>query len=195
MWTVDQTRILTKGEISRILAELGRKARRSPNTRQNLVLFRLACCCGLRVSELTALRLCDVKVGSDDRPYIQVRKGKGGKDRRVPLWWDRGTLEDLRAFKALRQAQGAANTDWLLTTRDGGRIDRLNARKRFQSCCRLLDRPVTVHDGRHSAVSHWLHAGRSLAEVRDAAGHSNISTTSVYTHLVDDDGTVGNIFG
>ena len=44
-------------------------------------------------------------------------------------------------------------------------------------------------------MSHALQGGRSLAEVRDAAGHSNIATTSVYTHVAsEDDGQVGDLF-
>jgi len=191
-WTVDRSRILTATEIKLVLSELKRKARRSSNTAQNLIIFRLACCCGLRVSELTSLRLCDVRLGT--RPTLKV-KGKGGKVRVVPLHWDAGTLEDLRDWKDHRDSQGAKGRDLLITTRLGGHIDRLNARKRFQACCRCLgDRPVTVHDGRHTFVSHALHAGRSIAEVRDAAGHSNIATTSIYTHLLEDDGEVGNLF-
>jgi site-specific recombinase XerD len=61
----------------------------------------------------------------------------------------------------------------------------------------LLDgrEDATVHDGRHTFVSLSLNGGRSLAEVRDAAGHSSISTTSVYTHCVPDDGSIGSLFG
>lgn len=192
-WTVDRSRILTAIEIQLVLSELKRKARRSLNTAQNLILFRLACCCGLRVSELTSLRLCDVRLGT--RPTLKVI-GKGGKIRVVPLHWDAGTLEDLRAWKNRRDSEGARGCDLFLITRTGSRIDRLNARKRFQACCRCLgERPVTIHDGRHTFISHALHAGRSIAEVRDAAGHSNIATTSIYTHLLEDDGEVGNLFG
>jgi len=192
-WTVDRNRILTANEIQLILKELKRKARRSPNTAQNLILFRLATCCGLRVSELTSLRLCDVRVGT--RPTLKV-VGKGAKTRVVPLYWDAGTLEDIRAWKAHRETQGVKGRDLLIATSKGGQIDRQNARKRFQSCCRCLgERPVTIHDGRHSFISHALHAGRTIAEVRDAAGHSNIATTSIYAHLVEDGGEVGNIFG
>jgi site-specific recombinase XerD len=55
---------------------------------------------------------------------------------------------------------------------------------------------LTIHSGRHSFVSHALQGGRSILEVRGAAGHSSLSTTSIYAHLVDtDDGKVGNLFG
>lgn len=55
---------------------------------------------------------------------------------------------------------------------------------------------LTIHHGRHTFVSHALAGGRTLAEVRDAAGHSNVSVTSAYLHIaVDDDANPGRLFG
>ena len=54
---------------------------------------------------------------------------------------------------------------------------------------------LTIHHGWHTFISHALAGGRSLAEVRDAAGHANVSITSGYLHVaVDDDAVVGNLF-
>ena len=201
---IDQTRILSREEISRILSDLKRRSRRSVNSRMNLTIFRLATCCGLRVSEIIGLRMGDVRIRLD-RPYIYVRRevAKRHRPRRVPLWWDGGTLSDLEAWKTERQAQGAGSTDPFVCSQAKGSLgrslDRFNARARFKSACRTLgpDRvaELTIHHGRHSFVSHSVRH-RSLAEVRDAAGHANIATTSIYTHVAtDDDGAVGNIFG
>jgi hypothetical protein len=56
-------------------------------------------------------------------------------------------------------------------------------------------RTLTIHHGRHTFISHALAGGRTLAEVREAAGHSSLLTTSVYLHVaVDDDGEVGRLF-
>ena len=56
-------------------------------------------------------------------------------------------------------------------------------------------RTLTIHHGRHTFISHALAGGRTLAEVREAAGHSNVSTTSIYLHVaVDDEGAVGRLF-
>jgi integrase/recombinase XerD len=199
-WTVSRERILNREEIQLVLAELKRKARRSPLTRRQLILFRLACCCGLRACELTRLRLSDVRLGA--RPEVHVPKAitkadRHGKrrSRSVPLSWSPATLEDLRAWKAEREAQGAAPGDLLLCTRTGQPIHTDTARNMFQSCCRCLKRPVTIHDGRHTFISHALAAGLSVVQVRDAAGHANISTTSLYAHLVEDAETVVNLFG
>ena len=201
---IDQTRILSREEIARILPDLKRRARRSVNSRMNLTIFRLATCCGLRVSEAIGLRLADVRI-SLDRPYIYIRKetAKRNKARRVPLWWDQGTLDDLTAWRDERVRQDASPTDAFICSQAKGSfgrpLDRFNARSRFKSACRVLGSErvaeLTIHHGRHSFVSHALQH-RSLAEVRDAAGHANIATTSIYTHVAtDDDGVVGNIFG
>ena len=55
---------------------------------------------------------------------------------------------------------------------------------------------MTIHHGRHTFISHALAGGRTLAEVRDSAGHSNVGITSLYLHVaVEDDGAVGDLFG
>jgi integrase len=88
---LDSTKILTRQEMAAVLTELKRKAIRSKNTRLNLIIFRLASCCGLRVSEIANLRINDVRVELA-RPHLSIRRSaaKGGKARNVPLWWDAG---------------------------------------------------------------------------------------------------------
>jgi site-specific recombinase XerD len=81
----------------------------------------------------------------------------------------------------------------------GKQITPRNLWYRFNSSCRALGEQrreyLTIHHGRHSFCSHALAGGRTLAEVRDAAGHANVSTTSVYTHVaVEDDGQIGALF-
>lgn len=97
---VDATKILTRRELQTVLADLMAKARRSANAHLNLVLVRLACCCGLRVSEIAGLQVSDVRVETS-RPHLRIRRGasKGGRPRVVPLWWDSGTLRDLAEWK------------------------------------------------------------------------------------------------
>src|SRR6516162_4835988 len=71
--------------------------------------------------------------------------------------------------------------------------------RRFLTACKVLGltrlRTLTIHHGRHTFISHALAGGRTLAEVRGAAGHASLLTTSVYLHVaVDDDGELGNLF-
>lgn len=204
-WWIQRNKVLTRSEILAVLADLKRKARRSTNTRMNLILFRLATCCGLRASELTRITLDDVRVGNTS-PSIRIPKhiGKGRKGRAVPLTFDLGTLDDLRAWKEFRIGQGATGASLFICCQSkgsiGNQIDRRAARKRFKACCNVLGSErraeVTIHYGRHSFISHALHAGRSIVEVQSAVGHSSLGTTSLYAHLIgDDDGAVGNLFG
>src|SRR5207249_12329561 len=78
-------------------------------------------------------------------------------------------------------------------------LPRHNLRRRFRTACKALGlerlRMLTIHHGRHTFISHALAGGRTLAEVRDAAGHANVSVTSCYLHIVvDEDDRVGNLF-
>ena len=202
-WLVDTTKILSRNEISSVLADLKRRSRRSVNSQMNLAVFRIATCCGLRVSEIAGLKLQNVRVGIE-KPYIYLPKTitKGRKARRIPLWWDTGTLNDLNTWKNIRKEQGAKPSDYFVCAMSkstyGKKLDPRNLRNRYISSCRVLGKErqkhLTIHHGRHSYISHSLAGKRSLAEVRDAAGHSNISITSVYAHIVCEDEGNGDLF-
>ena len=202
---LDSTKVLTRRELRTVLAELQRKAPRSPNTRLNLIVFRLATCCGLRASEISRLRLSDARV-EVARPHLRIRTGaaKGHRSRNVPLWWDAGTLADITDWKAQRLNTGADVEEPFVVSLRPGRaptpLSRHTLRKRFRTACKILGierlESLTIHHGRHTFISHALAGGRSLAEVRDAAGHANVSITNIYLHVaVDDDEGVGNLFG
>jgi integrase/recombinase XerD len=203
-WNLDPTRILTRRELAAVLADLKGKSSRSANSQRNLVIVRLACCCGLRVSEMAGLQLDDVIIGVP-RPHLRLRAGttKGGRPRRIPLWWDGGTLDDLVAWKAERMAQGATGADPFVCSVQanlrGLSLQRHALRRRFLSACKVLGmarlRTLTIHHGRHTFISHALAGGRTLAEVRVAAGHTDVAVTSVYLHVaVDDDAEMGDLF-
>jgi integrase len=201
---IDRVRILTRNEIATVLADLTRKGKRSANTRQNRVIFRLASCCGLRVSEVVGLSLANVTTGSA-RPHVYVPAAiaKRGKARKVPLWWDAATLADLDAWKRERVAAGAKPGDPFVCSQSkatrGKKLSVRNAQARYKAAIKGLGAErvalLSIHCGRHSFCSHALAGGRSIAEVRDAAGHANISTTSIYLHVVsDDDDSIGSLF-
>ena len=60
-WNLDPTKLLTRCELANVLADLGSKAGRSASVQRNLVVVRLACCCGLWVSEMAALQIDDMQ--------------------------------------------------------------------------------------------------------------------------------------
>jgi integrase len=110
--------------------------------------------------------------------------------------WRRGGPHDWpRAPRAGDQPFVAS----LLAGREMIVFSRHTLRKRFRTACRVLGaerlRSLTIHHGRHTFISHALAGGRTLAEVRDAAGHSNVSITSGYLHVSVEDQTVGALFG
>lgn len=182
-------KVLTASEIRTILSELKRKAEHDVNAFQDLIIFRLATCCGLRVCEIVGLNTDDVVL--EGRPHIVVRKeiAKGKKKRRVvPLWWDKGTLEDITAW--------VSGMTGPMVRGKQGRLQRRMVQYRYKRCLKIVGRENThsIHGGRHSFVSHALNGKRSLAEVRDAAGHHSLEITSIYAHCVGDDGSVGTMF-
>ena len=200
--TVDPTKILTRQELRLVLANL--KRQRSKQGHMNLILFRLAACCGLRASEIAHLRMADVRTDGS-RPHLRIRRAaaKGHKARVVPLWWDAGTLADLTTWKQQRTNQAASPDDLFLVSPRPGRskisFSRHTLRRRFRTACKVLGlarlNSLTIHHGRHTFISHALAGGRTLPEVRDAAGHANVSITSAYLHVAVEDEGVGELFG
>jgi integrase len=203
MWNLDASKILTRRELASVLTDGKRKS--SANGRRNLIVVRLACCCGLRVSEIAGLELDDV-ILDGPRPHLRLRRAttKGKKARGVPLWWDAGTLQDLRNWKAERLRHRASGQDPFVCSVQahllGQPLQRHAIRHRFLTACKVLGlarlRSLTIHHGRHTFISHALAGGRTLAEVRAAAGHANVAITSAYLHIVvDDEEPIGNLFG
>jgi site-specific recombinase XerD len=111
---------------------------------------------------------------------------KGGPPRIVPLWWDARTLEDIATWMADRLRNGADYDEPFLASLIPGQavktFSRQTLRKRFRTAYKLLGaarlETLTIHHGCHIFISHALAGGRTLAEVRDAAGHANVSITS-----------------
>ena len=188
-------KILTRSEVRQVLSALPFGG--------NRILFRLALCCGLRRREICGLQLRDLQLYGP-RPELHVREelGKGKKARYVPLWWDAGTVADLQAWYAKRQDMGASPTDpFLCSTHKGtcGKaITHPGAYFRWRTALKCLgkerQRQLHLHCGRHSFASHYAFVGRSLTEIRDAMGHTDISTTSIYLGLLERE-NIGDGFG
>jgi site-specific recombinase XerD len=93
---------LTRRDLAAVLTDATKNARRSANAHRNLVIVRLACCRGLRVSEIAALQFDDVVVDVP-RAHLRLRREttKGKRLRYVTLWWGGGTLADLVAWNPI----------------------------------------------------------------------------------------------
>jgi len=147
---------------------------------------------GLRVSELVSLPLSAAR---RDARMIVVR-GKGDKERLVPLNQSakQAMAAYLAAVEAARdpEAKGAAGkaSKWLFPSfGESGHLTRQHfARdlKELAAAAGLPPRLVSPHVLRHAFASHLLHNGADLRIVQTLLGHSDISTTQIYTHVVEE---------
>jgi integrase len=180
-----------------VLRDLHKRAPRRPNKRLGLIIFRLSCCCGLRRKEIAGLLFSDLML-SGPRPCITIRadntKGRPAdrRSRQVPLWWDKGTLVDLKAWVEWRTQRGAQPSDRVVCrvnkNRFGEPLTEELLSKRWRTAIKCLGpervKQLSMHSGRRSFATLSLEAGRSLVEVRDAMGHASIATTSLYLYAI-----------
>ncbi len=140
---------------------------------------------GLRVSELVAL---PVTAARADRQYIML-KGKGGKERIVPLSQKSKTA--LSAWLVVRNLEaGVSESPWLFPANsDSGHV----ARQVFARELKILGARAGIsshllspHVLRHAFASHLLQNGADLRVVQELLGHADISTTQIYTHVLSE---------
>ncbi|WP_375267751.1 site-specific tyrosine recombinase XerD [Phenylobacterium sp.] len=175
-------KILSREEVDRLIAAAG--ARDGAQDLRLGCMVELIYASGLRVSELTALPLAAL---ARDPAYLIV-KGKGGKERLVPL--NAPARAAVKAYLEVRKAflpKGDAANPWLFPSR--GKGGRLTPRRFAQ----LLDEAaadagidparVSPHVLRHAFATHLLEGGADLRVVQTLLGHADIATTQVYTHL------------
>jgi integrase/recombinase XerD len=184
----DVDRMLTKAK------ELSQAAEASPL--QRLRAIRLYCllevlyATGLRVSELVALPL---SASRRDARMIVVR-GKGNKERLVPLnEASRQAMADYLAAMEVEKPEkkkNAAASKWLFPSfGESGHLTRQHfARdlKELAGATGIAPRLVSPHVLRHAFASHLLHNGADLRIVQTLLGHTDISTTQIYTHVVEE---------
>jgi site-specific recombinase XerD len=135
---------------------------------RNAALLELVYSCGLRSAEAVGLDLRDVDF---EQEVVHVR-GKGGKDRIVPL----GEEAAHRLARYLRNGRSAlahGANDALFLSAHGHRLDTSTLR-------RLVPNP---HRLRHAYATHLLEGGADLRTIQELLGHSSLSTTQIYSHV------------
>lgn len=157
--------------------ELDRLAR-ATDTERDRVLVLTGLYCGLRVSELTGLEVPDLDFR---RRLLRVNRGKGDKDRVVPI--PRFLVGPLRGWC------GARRQGFVFPGRSGGRLSsravqlllkRLAVKAKLDRATEA--RRCTPHKLRHGYATMLLDTGASIIEVRDLLGHASVNTTQIYTH-------------
>jgi len=181
---------LTLAEVDRLLREAGASDPGAP-LRERLRAARLAClletlyATGLRVSELVAL---PITAARRDARVIVVR-GKGGKERMVPL--NNAAKNAMTAYLAqLEQSGREAESKWLFPSfGESGHITRQHLARELKvlaATAGLRAEQVSPHVLRHAFASHLLHNGADLRVVQTLLGHADISTTQIYTHVLEE---------
>ena len=137
---------------------------------------------GLRVSEIVQAKLEDLKLATG---YMLVR-GKGDKERIVPL--GRSAQEALSAYLSQPRATLVAgkSSPFLFLARGAHRLTRQRVWQMVKSASKASGRSASPHMLRHSCATHMVENGADLRTVQTILGHSDISTTQVYTHLALD---------
>ena len=149
-----------------------------------LALLELLYATGLRVSELVSL---PASAGRGERPFIAVR-GKGGRERLVPL--NNAAQGALRDYRAARAALEKPDGKWLFPadSADGHLTRQAFARDLKTAAVRagLDPAKLSPHVLRHAFATHLLSGGADLRVVQTLLGHADISTTQIYTHVLDE---------
>lgn len=178
---VDKTlpAVLDVDQISQLLDDKRQLAMNDPLKLRDLCVLELFYSSGLRLSELSSLN-----IASFEADFRQVRVlGKRSKERIVPV--GRQAKQAIKQWLVVRQGFVKADDQPLFLSRQGNRISKRQIQNRVKQFAREAGLPVGLHPHmlRHSFASHILESSGDLRSVQELLGHSDISTTQVYTHL------------
>lgn len=134
--------------------------------------------CGLRVSELTSLRIDSLFFGEG---VIRIT-GKGDKQRIVPI--SSAARDKIQLYMEFRRPKSASEAVVFLNNR-GEPLTRVMVFNIIKRAAREagVEKPISPHTLRHSYATHLLEGGANIRQVQELLGHESISTTEVYTHL------------
>lgn len=150
---------------------------------RNRTMIKLILNTGLRLSEMTNLKWKHVNLNSGQ---IKVVEGKGRKDRF--LYIDEYMLEEMGKWKE-RQFKVWGRSDYIFTTRNLTLLDGKSVRQMIKTYSTKagIDKHITTHSLRHTFATDLLRDNKNIRVVQRALGHADISTTQIYTHIVDDE--------
>jgi len=184
-------KVLSIAEVDQLLKQARaavEDAKLPPTTRLRaarlLCLLETVYATGLRVSELVAL---PASAARRDQHMLVVR-GKGGKERLVPLNQSaKGAMEGYLALRA--ESEGKTQSKWLFPSfGEAGHLTRQHFARELKAlgaCCGITAERLSPHVLRHAFASHLLHNGADLRVVQTLLGHADISTTQIYTHVLE----------
>jgi len=184
-------KVLSIAEVDRLLSQARHAAEdETLAPAQRLRAARLNClievvyATGLRVSELIAL---PASAARRDQRMLVVR-GKGGKERLVPL--NQAAKRSMDEYLKLRGEADATPSKWLFPSfGEQGHLSRQHFARELKALagsCGIAPARLSPHVLRHAFASHLLHNGADLRVVQTLLGHADISTTQIYTHVLEE---------
>ena len=167
--------VLSTDEIDRIIAAVDT---RTVKGRRDSAILDVLYSCGLRVSELVSLRLCDLFFGEG---YIRVI-GKGDKQRLVPI--SAVARDKIQIYLEDRRCVQSRDERVFLNNRGSGLTRVMIFTLLRQAALRAgITARISPHTFRHSFATHLLRGGAGIRQVQEMLGHESIVTTEIYTHL------------
>lgn len=158
---------LTVSEIKRLLQQCANL--------KHLCILKILYGCGLRVSEVLALKIADI---DSDAMCLMVREAKGKKDRALPL--PQTLLYNLRQYNLAYRPEV-----YLFEGQKGGKYTAKSIQNFIKKYAQeaKIRKTVTPHMLRHSYATHQLENGVNIRYVQELLGHNSIKTTELYTHV------------
>ena len=153
------------------------------SSHRNRTMIGLLINSGLRLSEMTNLKWKNVNLMTGQ---VKVVEGKGMKDR--ILYIGEPVIEDLIVWKE-RMFEAWGKSDYVFTSRTLKQLDGNAVRGMIKTYTEKagIEKKITTHSLRHTYASDLLRDSKNIRCVQNALGHSNISTTQIYTHIIDEE--------
>ena len=156
---------------------------RYPTGERNGTMLRLMLNTGLRLAEVTSLKWHDVNLTTGK---LMVRQGKGSKDR--TLWMAEADIDRLRDWRE-RQAAQCGQCEHVFTTLEGRPLGHRYVQRMVKRYAGKagIDKDVSPHTLRHSFATDLYRETSKIRLVQKVLGHSDLSTTMIYTHIFDEE--------
>jgi len=151
---------------------------------RNRVMLRLMLDTGLRLDEVSSLQWRDIDLNSGK---VMVRQGKGAKDR--TLWTGEANLVTLIEWQDRQAKECAGSPQRVFTTKQGGKLNPAYVRKMVKRYAQKagIQKDISPHSLRHTFATDLFRQTTNIRLTQKALGHSNLSTTQIYTHIVDEE--------
>lgn len=177
---------LTINDISALIAAAASAA--DPIAPRDAALIELLYASGARISEIVQLNLSDISKLQESNSFAIKLKGKGGKERVVPIGKYAREAIDQYLVRVRPGLLTERRNDALFLNRQGKRLSRQSAWEiiTLAAARAKIEREVSPHSLRHSFATHLLDGGADIRVVQELLGHSSVTTTQIYTLITID---------